>query len=113
MKIIKVESCDSCPYIGRGQVFKCGLMAGMIVENYRVIPQWCPLEDTVDMIPVYALESLQQHLEKGDYIDYDKFCRKGISRKLALWNPSGELIVSGKNMKELLNNLLKLAASCK
>lgn len=65
------------------------------------------MEDTVDMIPAQVLELLQQHLENGDYIDYDKFCRKGISRKLALWNPSGELIVSGKNIKELLNNLMQ------
>ena len=53
MKIIRVESCEGCPYICRvrdtiGTVY-CSVMARdnqfPDIEDSATIPPWCPLED--------------------------------------------------------------------
>lgn len=117
MKIIKVDSCCNCPYLDNmaDRAWWCqhpsivdgyglgSLLGNNTRETLMSIPAACPLEDEKDLIP--ALDLLQKHLEKGDYIDYDRFCRKGSQRQLALWNTLGELIISGTTIRELLVNL--------
>ena len=55
MKIIKVESCDNCPLL---EVYCNHCVAtGIAIKDTSIIPDWCPLLDTKDIVEKHPLTS--------------------------------------------------------
>lgn len=104
MKIIKVEDCRRCPRPTKYNMSMKSVCQFKHIEldNFPVIPDWCPLEDEQDLNT--ALNILQDKLRRFSYIDFEVL---HDDETWGLYEFEGDEIVSGDTLKELLVNLVK------